>query len=93
MEWGVNLADSLGLPCWLESSPVGYALYKKFGYEDIAVLDMKVTQTWGATNTNGSYWGENNAVDLAGPVPDGVQRTVIMRRPPKKTAVEPTEAQ
>ncbi|KAK4144435.1 uncharacterized protein C8A04DRAFT_11560 [Dichotomopilus funicola] len=85
MQWGVNLADSLGLPCRVESSPAAYALYKKFGYEDVAVLDMKVTENWGASNTNGSYWGENNAVDLAGPVPKGVQRTVIMRRPPRNT--------
>ncbi|KAK4156157.1 hypothetical protein C8A00DRAFT_41316 [Chaetomidium leptoderma] len=76
MEWGVNLADSLGLPCRLEASPTGYGLYKKFGYEDVDVLDLTVTETWGAANTSGSNWGANNAVTLAGPVPDGVLRSM-----------------
>jgi GNAT superfamily N-acetyltransferase len=86
VEWGVNLADSLGLPCRLEASPVGYGLYRKFGFEDVAVVDVKVTEQWGRTNANGSNWGANNAVPLAGPLADGVQRTVIMRRPPKKAS-------
>ncbi|KAG7292835.1 hypothetical protein NEMBOFW57_002880 [Staphylotrichum longicolle] len=63
------------------SSPVGYAVYKKFGYEDVDVLDLNVTETWGIANTAGSYWGERNAVSLAGPAADGVLRSVIMRRP------------
>jgi GNAT superfamily N-acetyltransferase len=83
LEWGVNLADSLGLPCRLEASPVGYGLYRKFGFEDVGVLDVKITENWGATNTNGSNWGANNAILLAGPLADGAQRTVIMRRPCK----------
>jgi ribosomal protein S18 acetylase RimI-like enzyme len=83
--WGVNLADSLGLPCRLEASPVGYGLYRKFGFEDIAVVDVKVTENWGVTNTNGSNWGANNAILLAGPLADGAQRTVIMRRPSNQT--------
>lgn len=81
MKWGVDLADSLGLPCRLEASPVGYAVYKKFGYEDVGVLDLNVTETWGVANTTGSYWGELNAVSLAGLAADGVLRSVIMRRP------------
>ncbi|KAK3300595.1 uncharacterized protein B0H64DRAFT_414465 [Chaetomium fimeti] len=86
VEWGVNLADSLGLPCRLESSPVGYGLYRKFGFEDVAAIDVKITEKWGGTNANGSNWGANNAIALAGPLPDGVQRTVIMRRSPKKAS-------
>ncbi|GAB1310616.1 Puromycin N-acetyltransferase [Madurella fahalii] len=87
VRWGVELADELGLPCRLEASPVGYSLYKKFGYEDVDVLDTRITETWGVANTNGSNWGTNNAVALAGPAPEGVMRTVIMRRPPKKATV------
>jgi hypothetical protein len=87
MQWGVNLADSLGLPCRLEASPVGYGLYRKFGYEDVDVLDLNVTEIWGVANTDGSNWGATNAVTLAGPAPDGVLRSVIMRRPPRKAAV------
>jgi hypothetical protein len=85
VEWGVNLADSLGLPSRVEASPVGYGLYRKFGYEDVAVVDVQVTETWGVANTDGDYWGTNNAIALAGPLVDGAHRTVIMRRPPKAT--------
>lgn len=84
MKWGTDLADSLRLPTRLESSPVGYAVYRKFGFEDVDVLDMKVKETWGVTKEEGRYWGENNAVALAGPVPEGVMRSVIMRRPVKR---------
>jgi hypothetical protein len=82
MEWGNKLADSLGLPCRLEASPTGYGLYRKFGYEDIDVFDLNVTETWGKEHPEGANWGENSAVALAGPAPRGVMRTVIMRRPP-----------
>ncbi|CAP60181.1 uncharacterized protein PODANS_1_4960 [Podospora anserina S mat+] len=84
VKWGTDLADSLRLPTRLESSPVGYAVYRKFGFEDVDVLDMKVKETWGVTKEEGRYWGENNAVALAGPVPEGVMRSVIMRRPVKR---------
>ncbi|KAL2154632.1 hypothetical protein VTH82DRAFT_3308 [Thermothelomyces myriococcoides] len=87
LEWGVNLADRLGLPSRLEASPAGYRLYKKFGYEDMAVLDLEITEGWGKAKPPDSDWGENNAVDLAGPLPVGAQRTVIMRRPPRSTTV------
>jgi hypothetical protein len=90
LKWGVDLADSLGLPSRLEASPTGYGVYKKFGYEDLDVVDLNVTETWGVENRDGSNWGANNAVSLAGTAPDGVMRTVIMRRPAKNidTAVE-----
>lgn len=87
VRWGLDLADSLGLPTRLESSAVGYGLYKKLGFEDVDVIDFNVTETWGLVNGDGSYWGGNNAVALAGPAPDGVARDVSMRRPPKKTVV------
>ncbi|KAK4193216.1 hypothetical protein QBC35DRAFT_99517 [Podospora australis] len=83
LKFGADFADILELPSWLESSPVGYRVYKKFGYEDIDVVDLKVTERWGKTKSAGRYWGENNAVEIAGPVPEGVMRSVIMRRPAK----------
>ena len=86
LEWGVNLADSFGLPCRLEASPVGYGLYRKFGFEDVGVVDVNIKEKWGVTNANGSNWGANNAAPLAGPLADGAQRTVIMRRPSSKEA-------
>jgi len=87
LKWGVGLADSLGLPCRLEASPAGYGLYKKFGFEDVDVLDLKVTEVWGRANTDGSNWGANNAIPLAGPISEGVLRSVIMRRPPKDATI------
>ncbi|KAH6650508.1 hypothetical protein F5144DRAFT_481517 [Chaetomium tenue] len=93
LEWGVNLADSLGLPCRLEASPIGYGLYRKFGFEDVGVVDVKISENWGVTNTNGSNWGANNAILLAGPLADGAQRTVIMRRPCKRARPFPISAQ
>lgn len=40
MKWGNDLADSMMLPCWLESSPKGKRLYLKTGYEHTS------TKTW-----------------------------------------------
>lgn len=34
MKWGTDLADHLMLPSWIEASPVGEELYRKFGYEE-----------------------------------------------------------
>lgn len=34
MQWGVDVADSLCLPGWIEASPEGNFLYKRFGFYD-----------------------------------------------------------
>jgi GNAT superfamily N-acetyltransferase len=34
MQWGNDVADTMMLPCWLESSSKGEGLYRKMGYED-----------------------------------------------------------
>jgi hypothetical protein len=87
VRWGSELADSLGLPCRLEASAVGYGLYRKCGYEDLDVVDIRITELWGVTNTDGANWGENNALAVGGPVAQGCYRNVIMRRPPKLATV------
>jgi hypothetical protein len=33
MQWGIDLADAMLLPCWLEASSKGEGLYRKLGYE------------------------------------------------------------
>jgi GNAT superfamily N-acetyltransferase len=33
MQWGIDLADAMMLPCWLEASSKGEGLYRKLGYE------------------------------------------------------------
>ncbi|KAK4451414.1 puromycin N-acetyltransferase [Podospora aff. communis PSN243] len=86
LRWGTDLADSLGLISWLEASPYGYHLYKRHGYEDVAVIDFKVTETWGAKKAEGWNWGEKCALELGGPLPEGEMRTVIMKRVPNKAA-------
>ncbi|KAI5922181.1 hypothetical protein F4810DRAFT_674884 [Camillea tinctor] len=34
MQWGCDLADRLGLPAWVEASPQGSALYRRYGFYD-----------------------------------------------------------
>jgi hypothetical protein len=77
------LADSLGLVSWLEASPYGYPLYKRHGYEDVAVIDFRITETWGAKKGEGRDWGEKSALEIGGPLPEGEMRTVVMKRLPK----------
>ncbi|KAK0656915.1 hypothetical protein B0T16DRAFT_48970 [Cercophora newfieldiana] len=81
LRWGADLADSLGLDIWLEASPQGYPLYKKHGYEDVAVVDSSFTERWGVTKPEGHNWGENSALEVGGPVAEGSMRSVIMKRP------------
>ncbi|KAK1829926.1 puromycin N-acetyltransferase [Podospora conica] len=80
---GCEFADSLGLPSWLVASPEGYPVYKKFGYQDVAVMDFDVTGDWGITKTEAWNWGATSALDIAGPLPEGHSRSVFMRRPAK----------
>lgn len=85
LKWGVELADAEGKVAWLEASPHGYPLYRRFGFEDIEVQDLKVTELWGSVREEHENWGENSAVAFAGELPRGTARTVFMRRLPQKT--------
>lgn len=38
LQWGIAKADELGLPMWLEGSPQGVGLYKKYGFEVVEQL-------------------------------------------------------
>ena len=40
VQWGNALADQIMLPCWVEASPYGEGLYRKFGYEDVERVNM-----------------------------------------------------
>ncbi|KAK4117812.1 hypothetical protein N656DRAFT_774034 [Canariomyces notabilis] len=35
MQWGCDVADQLFLPAWVEASPEGNYLYKRFGFYDL----------------------------------------------------------
>jgi GNAT superfamily N-acetyltransferase len=37
MQWGVDQADALGLPAYIEATDQGAGLYKKFGFREIDV--------------------------------------------------------
>ncbi|KAK3329935.1 N-acetyltransferase-like protein [Apodospora peruviana] len=82
---GLKIADELGLPSNLESSPMGYLLYKRFGFEDVSVVDLEVTKRWGPVKPEGAHWGEKNGISVGGPLPEGYFRTVVMSRPPRST--------
>ncbi|KLU84732.1 hypothetical protein MAPG_03771 [Magnaporthiopsis poae ATCC 64411] len=80
---GLELADELGIPARLEASPPGYPLYVRHGFEPIAAQDLDITGRWGKVKNPGDNWGQDNAVEKCGPLPEGCFRTVYMRRPPK----------
>ena len=51
VKWGAAVADQHGLPSYLEASPAGYQLYRKFGFEDLENIDMDLTR-WGVEGTH-----------------------------------------
>ncbi|KAL1864277.1 hypothetical protein VTK73DRAFT_6008 [Phialemonium thermophilum] len=84
LRWGLDFADQKGLDSWLESSPTGYPLYRRFGFEDVDVQDLPVTELWGVTRKSDEDWGSSTGLDVAGPLPEGAFRTVLMKRAAKK---------
>ncbi|KAH8785136.1 N-acetyltransferase-like protein [Diaporthe sp. PMI_573] len=83
LKWGCELADRENKTAWLEASPAGYSLYRKFGFEPVEVADLKLTELWGAVKSaEDENWGAASAVEL-GALPEGSFRSVMMRRLPK----------
>ena len=39
MQWGCDLADLLGIKCWVEASEEGTFLYKAHGYREHSKID------------------------------------------------------
>lgn len=37
---GLEIADKLGIPAYLESSPMAHKLYLKYGFKDVDVFHM-----------------------------------------------------
>jgi hypothetical protein len=81
----MDLADREGLPAFVEASPMGYPLYRRYGYEDVDVLDYPITQKHGIVKPAEKVWGHYSPV--GGPLPEGIMRTAIMKRPAKKIEV------
>ena len=44
VQWGCEIADELGLECYLEASDAGYRLYKSKGFRDVGYLDMDMSK-------------------------------------------------
>lgn len=51
LEWGTRLADERGLPGYVEGTPLGTELYRKFGFEIVDKLKLAVSP-W----KEGDYW-------------------------------------
>lgn len=86
MQWGIEMADREGLNTWLEATPAGYPLYGRFGFEDLDVQDLPISDLYGVVRREDENWGAGNAVALVGHAPEGVHRCVLMRRVPKRKA-------
>lgn len=72
---------------------MGYPLYRRFGYEDVEVQDIEITRRWNAVQLEGEDWGLNSAVALAGKLPEGLYRSVLMKRTPNaQTACHKSES-
>lgn len=50
IQWGLDIANKLRLPAYLESSPAGHKLYQKYGFQDIGELVMNPKWNYGPAN-------------------------------------------
>ena len=53
LKQGLDVADEKGLECWINASPVGLGLYKKFGWEELGSVDIHL----------GDWGGEDGVID------------------------------
>ncbi|KAK0641404.1 N-acetyltransferase-like protein [Cercophora newfieldiana] len=88
VRWGVDLADRLGLVCWVEGSAYSYRLYMRYGFDDVTVVDLRVTETWGVVKPEDQDWGGNLALEIGRSLPVGELRTVIMKRLPSPGSLQ-----
>lgn len=51
MKWGFDEADKLGLPVWLEASPMGAPLYTRSGFQTVGWLDFDAKK-WGCKDVD-----------------------------------------
>lgn len=47
LAWAVDIADSNGLKCWVDASPVSVAVYSKFGFEVKGYVDSTLSEECG----------------------------------------------
>lgn len=46
LRWGLDLADEEQVECWIDASPAGFGLYKKFGWEEVGAVEIDL-ERWG----------------------------------------------
>lgn len=44
LQWGIDKAEEMRLPCYLQASEQGKRLYEKYGFEAIDVAEFDLTQ-------------------------------------------------
>lgn len=54
MRWGIDEAQRLGLPAWLESSPEGKRLYESCGFKVVDVHEFDMSK-YGVPGVHHSY--------------------------------------
>jgi predicted acetyltransferase len=51
LEWGTTLADNKGLPGYVEGTPIGTSIYRRYGFEVVDRLKLELAP-W----RDGSFW-------------------------------------
>lgn len=54
LQWGLQKADEKGVEAYLESSPEGLSLYRRFGFREVDHLDTWIENEW----VNGEWYRE-----------------------------------
>ena len=83
VKYGTELADEMGLPCFLEGSPEGYGLYSSCGFEQVGTIWIDLAKY--GKNTVGSIekgYG-SGSVERAEGVGEGWYKHDVMVRPAK----------
>ncbi|KIW25934.1 uncharacterized protein PV07_09068 [Cladophialophora immunda] len=55
IRWGLDVADELHLPAYLESSPAAHNLYQKFGFRDIDKFTLNPKWNYGSADATISF--------------------------------------
>ncbi len=61
VKYGTNLADEMGLPCILESSPEGYGLYSSCGFERVGAIWVDLAK-YGKGSADSTQEGNGNGL-------------------------------
>ncbi|KAL1311537.1 hypothetical protein AAFC00_001657 [Neodothiora populina] len=69
MQWGMEKADALGLPAYLEGSEAGKGLYERWGFEFVKLYPLD-TRAWGSPDAGAHYCKVRKAKnDVSGDIP------------------------